>query len=79
MSINPPQYDLELPEAIARLKEEAAKHEAQPPDPLLEGIDVDTAWVLGYQTAIQDLESLTGPNPREVGLIIATPREEGSA
>lgn len=69
MTINPPQYDLPLDEAIARLREEAAKHEAEPPDPLLDGIDKDTLWNLGYQTCLRDLESLTGPNPRVTELV----------
>lgn len=71
-----PQYNLSLEEAIVRLREEAQKHADEDPDPILEGVPVDTAWALGYATCLHDLESLTGPNPREVGLVILTPIED---
>ncbi len=71
-----PQYNLTLQEAIERLRAEAEKHSQEPPDPILEGVSADDAWVLGYQTCLHDLESLTGPNPREVGIIVFTPSED---
>lgn len=59
-------HDLTLEEVIPRLRE---NHEAMKPTKELEGIDPDTAFSLGYETAIHDLVRYTGPDPVEAGII----------
>lgn len=72
MALHPPQYNLTLDQAIERLREEAAKNETQKDTPQLQGMSPDEGYNVGYATAIHDLVSLTGPNPREVGVIEVT-------
>jgi len=62
-------HGLTLDEVIPRLR---ANHEAMQPSRELEGIDPDTAFSLGYETAIHDLVRYTGPDPLETGIITYT-------
>lgn len=70
-----PQYNLPLDAAIAVLDAQAEKHRNEGETPQVKDMAPDDAWVVGYETAIHDLKSLTGPDPREVGVMIVTPRE----
>ncbi len=62
-------YDLDLSEAIPRLEAELADMRAADDRAELTDIDSDTAFELGYETAIHDLRRFTGPDPVETGII----------
>lgn len=65
-------HDLALSEAIPRLRTELEGMRAATDRAELTDIDPDTAFELGYETAIHDLVRLTGPDPVETGVIIYT-------
>jgi hypothetical protein len=64
------QFDLTLEEALPRLDAELLKHRAETDREQLKDISSDDAYDLGYELAIQDLRSLTGPNPMEIGIMV---------
>jgi hypothetical protein len=68
-------HDLTLEEVIPRLEEELEEMRAADDRQELHDIDSDTAFELGYETAIHDLRRLTGPSGFEGGIIIYTPKE----
>ena len=61
MTIN--KFNLSVDEAVAVLKEEAERLGASSGE--LKDIDPDTAFTLGYSTAIYDFERVTGNDPME--------------
>lgn len=65
-----PDFNLPLDEAIPALEAILQDLEDNPNQNELEGIDPDTAFLLGYKTAIHDLKRITGPDTMEVGVII---------
>jgi hypothetical protein len=69
MALNPPQYDLTLEQALARLEAEVEKNQQQTDTPLLQGMTPDQAYNVGYETCLRDLQSLTGPDPMEFGVV----------
>lgn len=77
-----PKYNLTPEEAIAELKVQLDKMRAETDREQLKDISSDDAYELGYETALFDYAHLTGPDPREVGIIIytnATPEESTNA
>lgn len=67
-------YNLNLTEALSHLQ--AVEQELTPTKELA-GIDPDTAFLLGYQTALFELSKVTGPPPMlEVGLITYYKKDE---
>jgi hypothetical protein len=78
MPINPPQYNLSLPDALERLEVEVEKNHTQTNTPELEGMTPDEAYDVGYETALRDIKSLTGPNPIEVAIVTVEYREKDS-
>lgn len=62
-------YDLTLAEVVPRLEIELSNMRAAEDRAELTDIDSDTAYELGYETAIHDLRRLTGPDPVETGVI----------
>jgi hypothetical protein len=62
-----PQYDLPLAEAVPRLEQELAKMRRDPDRDQLASLPPDTAYEEGYASCIEDLKSLTGPNPARGG------------
>lgn len=73
---NKPKYDLTPDEAIEEMRVQLEKMRAETDRGQLRDIDPDTAYELGYETALFDYHHLTGPDPREVGVIVYTePRE----
>lgn len=70
-------WDLNLPEAIEALDDQLIKMRKETDRAQLKGIDVDTAFELGYEAAIFDLRHVTGPNPFEVHLrIVPIPTDQ---
>ncbi len=65
-------HDLTLTEVIPRLRITLDEMRTNPNQQELTDIDSDTAFVLGYETAIHDLVRLTGPDPVETGIITYT-------
>lgn len=57
------KYDLSLPEALSSLEEELESYREDSDRAQLKDIDADTAFELGYESAISDLRRFTGPNP----------------
>lgn len=57
-----PRFNLTAPEAIERMESELEKMRAQPRGELHD-MDPDTAFEKGYEVALFDLRSLTGPRP----------------
>ena len=62
-----PQFNLTIPQAIARMQEELESMQSHPRGELKD-MDPDTAFEQGYKVAIFDLKSLTGPDPRKTNL-----------
>lgn len=58
-----PQYNLTLDQVLVRLREELAKHKAEPRGQL-DTVSADDAWDHGYACCIRDVESLMGLDPR---------------
>lgn len=71
-----PKFDQTPAEALVLLKEELEKMRGQKDREQLKDISSDDALEIGYELAIRDYESLTGPNPFEVGLIVAVQDDE---
>lgn len=71
-----PQFNLSLEEAIEVLDEQVKKNRQQTKSgqqtPGLQGMSVDQAYDIGYETLLHDLKSLTGPDPFEVHAVVAT-------
>lgn len=65
-------HDLTLEEVVPRLRQNLADMRAAVERKELEGIEPDTAFELGYETAIHDLARYTGPDPVETGIITYT-------
>ena len=79
MSIkNPPLYNLDLAQALVRIGEEIVSNSTQKNTPELQGMTPDQAYDVGYETCLRDLQSLTGPDPLEVGVIVFQRTEEPS-
>lgn len=75
---NEPKYNLSPEEAIAEMNVQLEKMRGETDREQLKDIDSDTAYELGYETALFDYNHFTGPNPREVGVIVYTRAEEDS-
>lgn len=73
------KYNLTPDEAIAEMKVQLAKMRAETNRAQLTDIDSDSAYELGYETALFDYAHLTGPDPREVGVTYVVPRDEPGA
>lgn len=71
-----PKYNLTPDEAIAEMVVQLEKMRAEPDREQLKDILSDDAYELGYETALFDYLHLTGPDPREVGVIIYTKPKE---
>ncbi len=75
-----PKFNLGTDEALDVLRAEADKNEKQTAEGVenefLKGIAPESAYDIGYRTAIQDFESVTGDDPREVYLV-AVPLTDG--
>jgi len=69
-----PKYNLSPEEAIARMRTELAEMRVTQTRELGD-LAPDTAFELGYETAIHEFVRMTGPDPREIGVIIFTPKE----
>ena len=67
--IHPPIYGLTLPEAVQRLEEEVVKNATQLDTEQLQGMTPDQSYNVGYETCLRDLQSVTGPDPRELYLV----------
>jgi hypothetical protein len=74
--LHTPKFDQTPAEALVLLKEELEKMRGQKDREQLKDISSDDALEIGYELAIRDYESLTGPNPFEVGLIVAVQDDE---
>ena len=72
------KYNLTPEEAIAEMRVQLDKMRAEADRAQLTDISSDDAYELGYETAIFDYMHLTGPNPREVGIIVYTNAEENA-
>jgi hypothetical protein len=74
--MQPPQFNLSAEDALDVLEAQADKNEKQTAEgaenEFLKDIKPETAYDLGYRTAIQDFASVTGDDPREV-LIVEVP------
>ena len=66
-----PQFNLTIPQAIARMQEELESMRTHPRGELGD-VDPDTAFEQGYEVALFDLKHFTGPDPRK------TPTTEGA-
>lgn len=69
-----PRFNLSPSEAIAELKSRLSQMKAEP-DKSLADVDPETAFELGYETAIFEYEQVTGPDSMEAEVIIYTPKE----
>lgn len=67
-----PKFNLSPEEAIAEMKIQLEKMRAERDRAQLKDISSDDAYELGYETALFDYAHLTGPDPREVGVIVYT-------
>lgn len=67
-----PKFDLTPEEAIAEMRAQLEKMRAESDRAQLKDISADDAYELGYETALFDYAHLTGPDPREVGIIVYT-------
>lgn len=73
------KFNLTPEEAITEMEDvQLPKMRAETDREQLKDIDADTAYELGYETAIFDYKHLTGPDPRETGIIIYTRDEEST-
>lgn len=63
-------YDLTLEEVVPRLREIVEEMRGATDRAELKDISADTAYELGYETAVHDIARLTGPDPVESGIII---------
>lgn len=70
-----PQYNLPLDKAIEVLEAQVEKHRNEGETPQVKDMTPDDAWVVGYATLLHDLKSLTGPDPREIGITMVIPRK----
>lgn len=70
-----PKFNLSPEEAIAEMRVQLAKMRAESDRAQLKDISADDAYELGYETALFDYAHLTGPDPREVGIIVYTNEE----
>lgn len=68
-----PQFNLSLEEAIEVLQGQVEKNQRQTEegqaDSLLDAMTPHEAYDVGYATLLDDLKSLTGPDPLEVYVI----------
>jgi hypothetical protein len=82
-----PLYNLSLQEAIVFLESQVEKNRKQTETGVeteeLQGMSLDQAYDVGYETLLHDLKSVTGPDPMEVSIVhvpiplpIETPKEE---
>lgn len=76
---NEHKYNLTPEEAIAEMEVQLEKMRAETDREQLKDISSDDAYELGYETALFDYRHLTGPNPREVGIIIYSSAPEEDA
>ncbi len=74
------RYNLSLEEALVVLHEQVEKNRTQTETGeltrQLQGMSVDEAYDVGYETLLRDLESLTGPDPFEVIPVYISPEGE---
>lgn len=73
------KFNLSPEEAIEEMGVQLEKMRGETDREQLKDIDSDTAYELGYETALFDYRHLTGPDPREVGVIVFTKPEEESS
>jgi len=64
------KFDLSPQEALAEMRDILAGMREEENRTQLKDIDADTAFELGYETAIHDYILLTGPNPLQTGVIV---------
>jgi hypothetical protein len=75
----PRKFNLTAEEAIPELEAQLAKMRGETDRAQLADIDSDTAYELGYESCLFDLRHFTGPDPREVGVAIITPNDDGTS
>jgi hypothetical protein len=61
-----PMFNLSPEDAIAEMQVQLEKHRAEEDRDQLKNITPDDAFDIGYETALFDYRSLTGPNPMEI-------------
>lgn len=69
-------FNLPPDEAIIEMKVQLDKMRGETDRHQLKDIDSDTAYELGYESALFDYKHLTGPDPREMEIVHAVPRED---
>lgn len=81
-----PKYNLTLPEALKVLDTQALSNRRQTESGQvthqLEGMSLDQAYDVGYETLLHDLKTITGPDPLEVSIVevpITYPEENTNA
>lgn len=78
-----PYYNLSLTEAIEVLEAQSEKNRAETASGAvthqLEGMSVDDAYDVGYDTLLHDLKSITGPDPMEVFVVQVPIKENPNA
>lgn len=67
-NLSPEDAVAEMHDILERMRGEADREQ-------LKDIDADTAFELGYETALFDYRHLTSEDPREVGIIVYTKSE----
>lgn len=63
-------YNQTLAQVIPSLENILQSFRDHPQRDELVGIDPDTAFELGYETAVHDLKRLTGDDPVDLGIIV---------
>lgn len=78
--LDPPKYNLSPEEAVAEMQVQLDKMRSESNRQQLLDISSDDAYELGYEAALFDYRHLTGPDPREVGIIVFqnAPAEEAA-
>lgn len=70
-----PVYNQTIPQVTETLERELEAMRLAPDRQELADIDSDTAFELGYESAVHDLKRYTGDDPVELGVIIYTKEE----
>lgn len=70
------RFNLPPDEAIKEMQAQLEKMRDEADRNQLKDISADDAYELGYETALFDYRHLTGPDPRETGVIIYTKTDE---
>jgi len=74
--LSDPQFDLSPEDAVTQMQKNLDEMREDTLRDQLKDIDSDTAYELGYETALFDYRHLTGPNPLEIDIVeVAIPEE----